>query len=156
MPRSQIVAAGVIAVLVGWLVPAGAGNNGPEWTSSPTQGPSPNTIQVSGTHCEPNLSPRGPGVVLGGLQTGTARVVLRNLADSADLHEEFYDANLGAWAGDFPIPAGLSPGTYPLKATCQTSEKNGFQFDYEPDRSYTVPAKAKKAEAVEAEAAFTG
>ncbi|HEX9890669.1 MAG TPA: hypothetical protein VGB28_01235 [Actinomycetota bacterium] len=131
----------------------------------PSSGPSPNTVTVSGEGCI--FEQDSEGITLGGIGfPGQVVVELRNKADTATLHMDTFPAEEdGSWSEQFPIEAGLNPGLYPMKASCESP--NGQvsagvalaqaleRFDY-VDRSYTVVATSKKAKAVEAEVALTG
>jgi hypothetical protein len=168
-----------MTVALGALLPSTgtATARNPNWTNSPASGPSPNASHtvgnLDGGECPPEVSPRGFGpVVLGGANF-FAEVTLRNEADTADLVVNDYAADQMDWGGVLAIPAGLSPGTYPLRARCVSTvpqgESGGFGgpavlggeastlFVY-GDRSYIVVEEEESdpATPVQGEVAFTG
>lgn len=172
MSRRVFLAAASILVVTGSIRGAGAGSR-PSWAVSPTEGPSPNTIQVSGNGCLviPPIEEDGLSF-LGAIVPGVAHVELFSQDGGTELASADYPPDLsGNWSGGFSVPAGLDAGPYPMKAYCNTPilDAQGVSilaqgqepFQYTPDRTYTVVVEEEKkdsvkAEAVEAEVTLTG
>jgi len=172
------VAALVLGLAAGSSLPVGAGAiPQPDWTNSPTQGPSPNPDhEVAGDGCFIRIGVIESGglTVLGGEQggpvgiPGVVTVTLHDPDTDVILADEQYPADEtgGDWGGDFPIPAGLDPDTYPLRAECDFPSApasaggaplilGGLDFDYE-ERSYTVIGQRQPGDPVDVEPTFTG
>jgi hypothetical protein len=171
MARRTFLTGALLILVTGSITTAGAGGAAASWAVSPTEGPSPNVIDVSGTDCIVNPGAGGL-TLLGAFVPGVAHVELLSQDGGTELANADYTPDeSGNWSGQFPIPPDLAAGPYPMKAYCNSPVLNGDGlslagpvdppqfFQYEPDRSYTVVAEEKgsvKAEAVEAEATFTG
>ncbi|HVL81506.1 MAG TPA: hypothetical protein VM840_07945 [Actinomycetota bacterium] len=184
--RWSMMLAGLLVVAVAATLPAGAGTPNPNWFNEPVQGPSPNASHVVGNEdggeCAQGLG--GAGItLLGGREIVPGRVVVE-LMDK-DAPDESLDppvvreyaadadgdwgATRGAGHGAFPIPAGLEPGEYPLRALCASEEVVPFSaggivlgqvpdflFSYET-RSYTVIAQRRPDDPVRTDdLTFTG
>ncbi|HEX9890668.1 MAG TPA: hypothetical protein VGB28_01230 [Actinomycetota bacterium] len=167
----RVLSMGALALLVAGSVTVARAGGGPSWSVSPTQGPSPNTIDVAGTGCVLDPGAGGP-VSLAAFVPGIAHVEFFAQDGTTELTSQDYTADAsGNWGGPFAVPGGRAAGPYPMKAHCNPapSEEQGVAlgqtngppsfFQYEPDRSYTVIEEKKdsvKAEAVEAEVTLTG
>jgi hypothetical protein len=180
MPRTRFALVTALVIALAALLPrvgmAGPPPPNPNWTNSPTTGPSPNLTHVvdstDGGECQIAARGFGGGVVIGQPLTVFAQVLLYDTDGVTVLDSQTYSPDGdGDWAGVFEIPSGLDPGVYPLKANCRGGQ-NGLEsagiggppvalgglpvlFTY-TDRSYTVPDESEPAGAVEAEASFTG
>ena len=176
------IAVALGALVVASLVPAGAGERvGTFNPLDPAQGPSPNTVVVSGTGCSfesLNGAGAGVGAVLGGPPSFVGGDAFVQLFDKDDpnmpvgAEQGPYggdDDSGGEWSGPFLIPADLDPGVYPAEARCEpqslTTEARSAglvllgqsqEFDYPQTRSYTVLAQSEKADPVQAEVTLTG